>query len=153
LCVLSSYWPLIMLIIVVCLLLLLLLFIFHYWVGSVFAVPGSYIICLLCMLGLSQHNGGNLIKIVYWAVHCLLFKHYLIIDLLIAVTCLLGQRYCITIICHLIGRDEIWNKPNILSKSPINHFAKTNLRFAYDQEWDTHVPAKQRKLRTYCLFK
>jgi hypothetical protein len=56
-------------------------------------------------------------------------------------------------ICHLIGKDELWNKPNILSKSSIIHLVNTNLKLVYDQDWYAHVSIKQKKLRTYCLFK
>ena len=56
-------------------------------------------------------------------------------------------------ICSLINNNDIWDRPNILSKSSISDLVSSSLKSKYDQEWYSHISTKQMKLRTYCQFK
>ena len=53
----------------------------------------------------------------------------------------------------MIGRYDIWEKPNICNKSNISSTIHTGLNNFYISLWSTTINTSQPKLRTYCRFK
>lgn len=52
-----------------------------------------------------------------------------------------------------IDKFDIWDKPNVLTKSNFNDLILNNLQEKYDSFWYYHINNFQAKLRTYCIFK
>ena len=56
-------------------------------------------------------------------------------------------------VLRMIGRYDIWEKPNICNKSNISSTIHTGLNNFYISLWSTTINTSQPKLRTYCHFK
>ena len=56
-------------------------------------------------------------------------------------------------ICHLIDKDEVWDKPNILCKSTIINVVISNLKLVYNFNWYSSISTVNSKFKTNCQFK
>ncbi len=112
---------------------------------------GSYPL-LLFMLSLSLKY--------WWKLNndCLLGKSSLAVQALLEDRSFQGNNYFIWFrgikcICNLIGKDDVWVKPNILCKTTIVNVVTSSLKTVYDSNWFSCISADNSKLRTYCKFK
>ena len=56
-------------------------------------------------------------------------------------------------ILNLIDKNDIWNKPNIITYNNFNNLILSNLKSVYGTLWVNHINNYQSKLRSYCTFK